>query len=44
MCFEMADHSVLISLAVSFEKLKVKLALCISVEGVNHTFFAPAVK
>ena len=44
MCFEMADHSMLISPAASFEKLKVKLALCISVEGVNHTFFALVVE
>ena len=43
MGFEVADHSMLISLAVSFEKLEGDLALCANTEEASLTFFAPAV-
>jgi len=43
MGFEMANHSVLISLAASFEKLEGDLALCTNTEEASLTFFALAV-
>ena len=39
----MANHSVLIGPAASFEKLEGELALCKNIEEKNLIFFAPAV-